>query len=311
MTSLVRYGWTAWLLAGAVACSAETAPTSKGAVADSASGAADAAGADAATSADTAVEVAEEPTVWRATLTKTDKVSLWYSQGIAKVPGGWVFSHAAGLFRTDEALVEQLKHETPLPDDLKKLNFIHIGDIDAVSDVVYAGLEQKDYAKKQQAVAWFDAATLTVQGYQLLAQHQCSWLAVEPTPTIAYTMDNFDDDTVLRYDAAVQGKWVALAPLKMSKLVKKVQGGDIAQGALWLSTDDETHGLYRVDLQTGQVDDLGSLGHNNGTGLGKPEGEGIDATLLDGALLHTLTGEPLKLTSWVDHFAVHAPTKGK
>lgn len=39
----------------------------------------------------------------------------------------------------------------------------------------------------------------------------------------------------------------------------------------------------------------------------KPEGEGIDATLVDGALLHTLTGEPLKLTSWVDHFVVQGP----
>ncbi len=35
--------------------------------------------------------------------------------------------------------------------------------------------------------------------------------------------------------------------------------------------------------------------------------EAIDATLVGGALPHTLTGEPLKITSWVEHFIVMPP----
>ncbi len=256
---------------------------------------------------DTAAALPQTATAWAATPAGTVPVSMWYSQGIAKIEGGWVFSHAGGLFRTDDAFVEQLKHPLPLPAALTELNFIHIGDLDAWGDTIWAGLEQTDYSKNQQAVAWFDAKTLTVQGYQLLAQHQCSWLSVDPAAALAYTMDQFSDDTVLIYNAKTPGQWQLKTTLKMDRKVDKVQGGDVALGALWLSTDDAEHGLYRVDLASGATVRLGSLGHLNGKGLAIPEGEGIDATLLNGALLHTLTGEPLKITSWVDHFVVTAP----
>lgn len=249
-------------------------------------------------------DLPQPATAWTATPAGTVPVSMWYSQGIAKIEGGWVFSHAGGLFRTDDAFVEQLKHPLPLPAALTELNFIHIGDLDAWGDTIWAGLEQTDYSKNQQAVAWFDSKTLTVQGYQLLAQHQCSWLSVDPAAALAYTMDQFSDDAVLIYDAKTPGQWQLKTTLKLDRKVDKVQGGDVAQGALWLSTDDAEHGLYRVDLASGATVRLGSLGHLNGKALAIPEGEGIDATLLNGALLHTLTGEPLKMTSWVDHFVV-------
>jgi len=42
-------------------------------------------------------------------------------------------------------------------------------------------------------------------------------------------------------------------------------------------------GVYRVDLATGAVQQVGSLGHLDG------EGEGIDATLLPSGLLHALS----------------------
>ena len=262
---------------------------------------------DALSPVDAAVEVASDATLWSAVAVKTDPVSFWYSQGLAKVSTGWVFSHAGALYRTDAPFVQIMEHIEPLPALLYQKKFLHIGDIDALGDVVYAGLEQQDYAKNEQAVAWFDAETLTCQGYQFVAQRQFAWVSIEPTPTTAYAMNDYSDDTVLRYDAAVPGQWKLLSPLKLSRKVNKVQGGDVALGALWLSTDDDHHGLYRADLKTGDVQEVGTLGHNNGFNLGKPEGEGIDATLIDGALLHTLTGEPLKLTSWVDHFVVTPP----
>jgi len=73
------------------------------------------------------------------------------------------------------------------------------------------------------------------------------------------------------------------AMLAMSRFVDKVQGADIARGAVWLSTSDPTNELFRVDLETGEVVDLGSAGHLGG------EGEGIDATKLPSGALHTLT----------------------
>ena len=267
------------------------------------------ASADSAVDSFMSVDLATESTLWTAKAVKTDPVSFWYSQGLAKISTGWVFSHAGALYRTDAAFVQQLEHIAPLPDELNKMKFLHIGDIDHWGDVIFAGLEQQDYAKNQQAYAWFDAETLTCQGYAFVAQHEFAWLSIEPTPTIAYTMSNYSDDTVVRYDAASPGQWKQLTSLKLSRKVNKVQGGDIAMGTLWLSTDDDNHGLFRVDLASGDVQEIGTLGHTNGFNLGKPEGEGIDATLIDGALLHTLTGEPLKLTSWVDHFVVTPPAK--
>jgi hypothetical protein len=44
-----------------------------------------------------------------------------------------------------------------------------------------------------------------------------------------------------------------LAPLELSTLIDRVQGADIRDRAVWLSADDATDGVYRVDLATGKV----------------------------------------------------------
>ena len=62
-----------------------------------------------------------------------------------------------------------------------------------------------------------------------------------------------------------------------------MQGADIRDGAVWLSTDDATDGVYRVDLASGKVSPLGSIGHVDG------EGEGIDASPLPQGDLHVLS----------------------
>ena len=80
------------------------------------------------------------------------------------------------------------------------------------------------------------------------------------------------------------------------RFVDMVQGADVADGAVWLSTSDDTNELFRVDLKTGQVDDLGSAGHVPG------EGEGIDATQLKSGLLHVLTIDPQRNPNWFGHF---------
>ena len=71
----------------------------------------------------------------------------------------------------------------------------------------------------------------------------------------------------------------------MSAFVDRVQGGDVYDGAVWLSTDDDTDGVYRVDLVDGSVQSLGSIGHADG------EGEGIDATPLPSGDLHVLSAD--------------------
>ena len=84
----------------------------------------------------------------------------------------------------------------------------------------------------------------------------------------------------------------------MSQEIDRIQGGDIADGALWLSTDDDHNGVYRVDLRTGRVTDLGSAGHTDG------EGEGIDATALPGGLLHVLVADEAIVPMWLEDLQV-------
>jgi hypothetical protein len=239
-------------------------------------------GDDAASSppASTVTTVAPDLT---ATVVGETVVSPAYRQGIARVDGGWIFSLNNALFRTDDALVETATVTQAIPDEYAARGFNHVGDIDVEDGVLYAALEQEDKKQGTQVMAWYDAATMAFQGAIDVAQHHNSFVTVDPDTGIAYSMDRFGGKALLRYDT--RRGWRRLRPLRMSAHVDRVQGGDVRDGAVWLSTDDETDGVYRVDLQTGDVVSLGSIGHVDG------EGEGIDATPLPRGDLHVLTAD--------------------
>jgi hypothetical protein len=196
------------------------------------------------------------------------------------VPGGWIFSGTRWLAHTDDALHQTSINSHAIPPGWLARGYDHIGDIDVVGNVLYAPYEEPNYALGHQATALYDATTLRFVSAVVLKQHQNSFVTVDPRTMIAYSMDEFGGAALLRYD--IRHAWKPLAPLKMSRFVDRVQGADIALGAAWLSTDDATKALYRVDLVTGHVDRLGSQGYLKG------EGEGIDATLLASGLLHAL-----------------------
>ena len=230
-----------------------------------------------------AVTTTTAPAVYTAAVVHETEVSPGYRQGVAKVDDGWVFSLNDALFRTDDALTETIVVTPAVPPPYAARGFDHIGDIDVVNGVVYASLEQPDYELGTQAMAFYDAATLTFMDGIDVAQHHNSFVTVDPDSGIAYSMDMFGGQALLRYDT--RDDWRVLAPIAMSTYVDKVQGGDVVGDAVWLSTDDETDGVYRVDLQTGAVQSLGSIGHADG------EGEGIDATPLPSGDLHVLSAD--------------------
>ena len=214
--------------------------------------------------------------------TTTDRVTTTVvGPHSARVDTGWIFSVNDGLFLTDDALNRTASVAPAIPADWKARGFDHIGDVDVVEGVVYVPLEQPDYERNGQAMLTYDAATLGYTGGREVAQHHNSFVTVDPATGIAYSMDRFGGDALLRYD--VEDDWRPLAPLAMSMPVDRVQGGDVHDGAVWLSTDDATDGVYRVALANGKVEALGSIGHVDG------EGEGIDATPLPAGDLHVLT----------------------
>ncbi len=218
-----------------------------------------------------------------ATSTGEQTINPGYRQGVASLPGGgWVFSGTTVLARTDRALVQEVADTTAVPDEFVPEGYEHIGDVDVTGGVLYVPLEQPDYARGEQRMACYDPQTLAYQASQPVAQRHNSFIAVEGDR--AYSMKGFSGDQILVYEVGDGCTFTPLDPIPMSARVNKVQGADVADGALWLSTDDAERALYSVDLETGSVAPIGALGHVADEG----EGEGIDATTRARGLLHVV-----------------------
>ena len=217
-----------------------------------------------------------------------------YAQGVARMPGGWIFSGTNSLWKTRDNLVE-ITHTGPsIPDAWAAKGYKHIGDIDIVGKYIYAPFEQPDYSKGFQATARYDVATLRFVDAVTVPQHENSFVTIDPATMTAYSMDHFDGDALTRYDVA--DAWKPLAPLRMSRLLHHTQGADVYGGAIWISTDDPQHGVYRVDMKTGAVTQVARMGHAGG------EGEGIDATALPSGFLHVMCVDPKLVPVWFEHF---------
>lgn len=231
-----------------------------------------------------------------ATISSDVAVDAAFRQGIAKADAGWILSNDLTLFATDDAFAVTTKNEQAIPPELLAQEFDHIGDIDVEGGVIYAPLEQGDYDTMRQMMVRYDAATLELLDVVEVAQSHNAWVSVDPDTMVAYSMSGFSDDEVLRYDVA--GGWKPLEPIRLGRTVERVQGGDVERGYLWLATDDATNGVYRVDLTTGEVVDLGSAPPIDG------EGEGVDATELPTGDLHVLVADPALVPMWVVHLDV-------
>jgi hypothetical protein len=198
-----------------------------------------------------------------------------YQQGVARVNGGWIFTGTTTIGRTNDALKVVQTNIQPIPLDWKRKGFNHVGDPDVAGRYLYAPLEQPQYERGDQAMARYDAKTLEVVDIVPVAQHEASFVTIDPKAMIAYSMDRFGGDALLRYD--VRKHWAPLAPL---------------------TTSDPENNLFRVDLKTGDTALVGSAGHVGG------EGEGIDATELKSGLLHVLTVDAARTPIWFGHYSV-------
>jgi hypothetical protein len=232
----------------------------------------------------------------RARLTAEEQLQPVYNQGIARVKDGWVLSGTRVLARVDEGLQDRERTDEPIPAEWAERRFNHVGDADVIGRYVYAPYEQPDFERGEQAIARYDARTLAFVDAVTVPQHEASFITVDPKSMIAYSMDRFGGDALLRYD--VRKSWKQLKPVPMSQFVDRVQGHDVAAGAVWLSTDDRENGLYRVALPGGRVEALGNAGHIDG------EGEGIDATKLRSGRLHVLTIDAAFTPVWLGNLAV-------
>jgi hypothetical protein len=237
-----------------------------------------------------------------AALRSKNEIPVTYNQGIARIRGGWILSGTLSpipntdvIVRTDEQFDVVVRNEAAIPSEWRARGYVHIGDIDAVGNIVYAPFEQPDYSQGHQVTARYDARTLKFMDAVELDQHENSFVAVVPKTRIAYSMDNFDGDALLRYDIAHQ--WKPLRPLQLSMLLEHTQGASIADGAIWISTSDEHNNIYRVNMKTGHVDLVAQITDPPG------EGEGIAVAPLPSGSLHATVLDPDMTKVWVEHFA--------
>ena len=243
-----------------------------------------------------------------AELRSKDEIPVTYNQGIARIRGGWILSGTLSpipntdvIVRTDEQFTVVVRNEAAIPPEWRARGYVHIGDIDVVGNVVYAPFEQPDYSQGHQVTARYDAKTLKFLDAVELAQHENSFVAVDPKTRIAYSMDNFDGDALLRYDVA--HRWMPLRPLKLSMLLEHTQGASIAGGAVWISTSDTQNDIYRVNMKTGHVDLVAQITDPPG------EGECIAVAQLPTGYLHATVLDPDMTKVWVEHFS--RPTVAK
>jgi hypothetical protein len=207
-----------------------------------------------------------------------EKIPFRFNQGVARVAGGWILSGTDVLARVDDRL-EVVAEQTPaIPSEWAARGYRHVGDVDVVGGVLYAPLEQPDFNVGRQATARYDPTTLRLLDAVELPQHENSFVAVDGSAMVAYSMDHFDGDSLLRYQLPA---WTPLPPLRMSTTLRHTQGASVARGAVWISTSDDGNDVYRVDVGSGRVDRVGTLGKAG-------EGEGIDASALSSRSLHAV-----------------------
>ncbi len=244
----------------------------------------------------------------QAQLRSKTEIPLTYNQGIARIPRGWILSGTLSpvsdtdvIVRTDDTFDVVARNEKAIPPEWRTQGYVHVGDIDVVGNVLYAPFEQPDYTQSHQVTARYDARTLKFLDAVELAQHENSFVAVDPATRVAYSMDHFDGDELLRYDVA--HKWKSLRPLKLSMLLEHTQGASIADGAIWISTSDAHNDIYRVNLKTGHVDLVAQITDPPG------EGEGMAVAALPSGYLHATVLDPDQTKVWVEHFS--RPTAAK
>jgi len=195
------------------------------------------------------------------------------------------------LARVDGRLKVVTEHTNPIPAEWAAKGYNHVGDVDVANGVIYAPFEQPDYNIGRQATARYDLQRLQLIDAVELPQHENSFVAIDATTMTAYSMDHFDGDSLLRYQLPA---WTPMPPLRMSTTLHKTQGGAVARGAVWISTSDDGNHVYRVDLASGHVEQVATLG---ATG----EGEGMDATATPEGQLHVVRNVTGTLDVLLEH----------
>jgi hypothetical protein len=194
---------------------------------------------------------------------------LYRSQGIATDGERWFFSWQYGLEIADEdfqTVKRNSSFQLPMnlvpgiPTSLLAQGLNHIGDIDYHDGIIYASLDTtRGYTNGH--VALYNASDLSYTGiaYELTGSPSnpkkdvASWVAVDPERGYGYGKEWQSGNTINVYRLQ---DWSFDHVLTMDAALENVQGAKVHGDWLYMSSNNTTQSVYRVNLNTGHVEEL-------------------------------------------------------
>lgn len=234
--------------------------------------------------------------------------SLERAQGVTTDGKAWIFSGKSCLVRIafDNQTVLACNYKA-IPDELKeKCDSKHIGGISYYNGKIYVPLED---SKKWQhpTVAVYDAETLEFTGeYHELSKEiltrGMSWLACDKEKGLIYSSHSKDADVLYCFDI---NTFEFVKTITLSQTVEKIQGGDVYNGILYVGTNDDTRAVYKININTGNVEKAFDRIMYQPKLIDNFGGEGEDLTVLtmeDGTFIHALDIGTLFIDANLRHY---------
>lgn len=188
--------------------------------------------------------------------------SVHRAQGVATDGTSWFFSSTNHLERTNQAFEVQVDNSQPIPKVIADLGGDHIGDIDVNGGLLYAPIEDGP-AYQHPTIVTYDADTLQPTGdtYPIstdLLTKGVPWVAVDGPRKRVYVAEWDPTEVIDVLDLANNLAFVT--SIKLSSLIGRIQGAKVFDGQMYASRDDDQKTIYKIDLDSGTVMTLFTLG---------------------------------------------------
>jgi hypothetical protein len=194
---------------------------------------------------------------------------LYRSQGMATDGHRWFFSWQFGLEIADDDFQSILRNSSfslpmnlvpGIPANLLAQGLNHIGDIDYYNGIIYASLDTTN-GYTNGHVALYNASNLSYTGivYELTGAPSnpkkdiASWVAVDAKRHLGYGKEWQSGNTINVYNLQ---DWHFEGTITMDMALENIQGAKVHGDSLYMSSNNTTQSVYRVNLTNGHVEEL-------------------------------------------------------